>query len=58
MTFIFFITAGHAQQFNTVIGDSPDPFITYHEGYYYLTGTYGGAVGARRAQTLEGLRLY
>ena len=56
MTFIFFITAGHAQQFNTVIGDSPDPFITYHEGYYYLTGTYGGSVGARRAQTLEGLR--
>lgn len=45
-----------AQQFTSVIGDSPDPFLTYQDGYYYLTGTYGAAVGARRAKTLEGLR--
>ncbi|MAW95440.1 MAG: hypothetical protein CMF33_09455 [Leeuwenhoekiella sp.] len=56
LVFIFSIMASYAQQFNTVIGDSPDPFLTYEEGYYYLTGTYGGAVGARRAKTLEGLR--
>ena len=56
---VFFLCSIHyseAQQFTTVIGDSADPFITYQNGYYYLTGTYGGSVGARRATTLEGLR--
>jgi len=54
--FIFLVQNSEAQQFTSVLGDSADPFLTYHNGYYYLTGTYGGSVGARRAKTLEGLR--
>ena len=56
LLFFFSIKNSDAQQFTSVISDSPDPFITYQNGYYYLTGTYGGSVGARRAKTLEGLR--
>lgn len=56
---IFLINyASKAQSFQSLIGEWPDPFVTYHDGYYYMTGTYysARAVGMRRAKTLEGLR--
>ncbi|TRX54781.1 family 43 glycosylhydrolase [Fulvivirga sp. M361] len=45
-----------AQSFVNPISDLADPFITYHNGHYYYTGTTGGNISMRRATTLEGLK--
>ncbi|MES2733496.1 MAG: glycoside hydrolase family 43 protein [Bacteroidota bacterium] len=45
-----------AQNLSNPISDLADPFITYYEGNYYLTGTTGGNVAIRRSPTLDGLK--
>ncbi|MBV6645548.1 MAG: RICIN domain-containing protein [Cyclobacteriaceae bacterium] len=52
---IFMLQAG-AQSFVNPISDLADPFITYHNGYYYYSGTTNGNIALRRARTLEGLK--
>ncbi|MBN2486783.1 MAG: RICIN domain-containing protein [Bacteroidales bacterium] len=45
-----------AQTFINPIDAVPDPFITYSNGYYYLTGTTGSNVCLKKATTLEALK--
>jgi GH43 family beta-xylosidase len=39
---------------NPIISDGQDPYITYKDGYYYLTCTTGWNVSVRRAARLAG----
>ena len=39
---------------NPIIGDGADPWITYKDGYYYLTHTTGWDIYVRRATRLAG----
>jgi GH43 family beta-xylosidase len=49
------IRSGAVETFtNPIIGDGADPWMTYREGYYYLTFTTGSNVQIRRATRLTG----
>lgn len=39
---------------NPIIADGADPWVTFHEGYYYLTYTTGSSVVIYRATSLAG----
>lgn len=45
-----------AQTFTNPIFELADPFVVYHNGYYYATGTTGWSVGIKKSRTLEGLK--
>ncbi|MBN2486784.1 MAG: RICIN domain-containing protein [Bacteroidales bacterium] len=53
---ILICNSTYTQTFINPIGDVPDPFITFSNGYYYLTGTTGSNVCLKRATTLEALK--
>ncbi|TMW63290.1 hypothetical protein Poli38472_002231 [Pythium oligandrum] len=38
------------------LASNPDPFVTYHDGWYYLTGTAGSRIPLKRAKTLQDLK--
>jgi GH43 family beta-xylosidase len=40
-------------QFNNPLGPGADPYVTYHEGYYYMVNTTGNNVRIDRAEKLE-----
>lgn len=46
----------NAQTFSNPVADLADPFVVYHNGFYYLTGTTGGNVGLKKSATLQGLK--
>jgi len=41
--------------YNPVMSDGPDPFVAYHNGWYYFTATYAGGLTIRKSITLSGL---
>ena len=41
---------------NPLKANGADPWLTYHDGHYYLTATTGGGIKMRRAETLAGLK--
>ena len=41
---------------NPLKADGADPWIAYHDGYYYLTATTARDIQMRRARTLAGLK--
>ncbi|RED95272.1 RICIN domain-containing protein [Marinoscillum furvescens] len=53
---LFTFVQSHSRSFVNPISDLADPFITYHNGYYYYTGTTGGNISMRKSTTLEGLK--
>ncbi len=46
----------NAQYFTNPVYEMADPFITYHDGYYYATGTTGGSIVLKKAKTLQELK--
>jgi GH43 family beta-xylosidase len=41
--------------YNPVMGSGADPYVEYHNGYYYYTHTDGASLSIRKSATLSGL---
>jgi GH43 family beta-xylosidase len=48
--------APEAASFRNPLNPGPDPFLTYHQGNYYLATTQGNAVRIWKSRTLGGLK--
>lgn len=44
-------------QFNNPLGPGADPFVIYHDGYYYMVNTTGNNVRMERAARLEDIHI-
>ncbi|NWF83202.1 MAG: glycoside hydrolase family 43 protein [Bryobacteraceae bacterium] len=53
----FFLTMFAESVSNPILPSGPDPFISVHNGMYYITQTTGRDIRIRKASTLAGLAL-